>query len=946
MNQSVGHFHEIIPWNFITKYHPGVVVQKDGLLQRSFAYRAPDADSLSEYEIENLSIRVADFAKRLGQGFAFFFEAQRYTTNEYPRGSFSSAFDTLSSYLIEKEREKSFTTAGNHFESSYYITITWRPPVESIKKLTSLFIQGAFSDDSGVMKDNIEFFVNETNSLIGLLANYMLIKPLDNQETVEYLHSSLSFNRHPINFPHTQIFLDRILPDSELINDYMMPMGPTMHLGQFYIPIIGLLDFPEATHPAIFEKLNRARIEYRWVTRYICLSKDEAKNEAAKKEKSHRGNRKSLLQTFAETTSGPGAGSTVINHGAGVKEADSISAGIEIETDQAALGYYTACVMVWDRDYRRALKKAEFVRNIINTAGFSCKEENYNALEAFKSMMPGQVYANYRALPVMSYNVSHCVPLSSVWAGLRVNVHAGNVSGIDLPHVTCSTHEGTPFYFNLNPGGDVGHTAIWGPTGAGKSTLLNLLETQFFRYPNSKVVVFDKGRSCRQICLASGGLFFEPAAENSAGISFQPLRDLETDRDIMDASDFLESLCTVNKYNVTPKMREAINENLHLMREIPKKDRTLTSFVHYANSFMDPDTNRPLFREAMSDYLYPGGKYAKIFDSSASKLSLDTRFLAIEMEALMNRGENCIVPALIYLFNLVEKNFDGRLTLLVLDEAWLFLKNVIFSEKISEWLKVLRKKNVFVVFATQDVADVLNSPLRTTIAQQCLTKIYLADNYALTNTMIQVYRDIGLTDTEIEGIANAQMKQDYFYTSPLGRRMFQLDLGPLSLALIGTPKHDLLDELIKEKGAGVPLCKEILARSKIDYSQYMGKDAPTEEQFTIVTKAAEQQPPTGFFPPSPMVAAAPANFSSSSAVESTAGAAAILDAVSSLPARRKKGQGRVADELAQSLGISPSTVYQAMKILKFGGEELIERVRNGEIGIKKASRSLKQKEAV
>jgi type IV secretion system protein VirB4 len=45
-----------------------------------------------------------------------------------------------------------------------------------------------------------------------------------------------------------------------------------------------------------------------------------------------------------------------------------------------------------------------------------------------------------------------------------------------MPHLVCSTQEGTPFFLNLNPGGDVGHAAIWGPTGAGKSTLLNLLE--------------------------------------------------------------------------------------------------------------------------------------------------------------------------------------------------------------------------------------------------------------------------------------------------------------------------------------------------------------------------------------------------------------------------------------------------------------------------------------
>ena len=675
MSRSFAQLHTILPWNFITKFCEGVVVQKDGALQRSFAYRAPDADSLSGFEVNCLSLRINDFAKRLGAGWAIFIEAQRVSVQEYPKSlRFSSAFDTLASYLIEREREEAFTAAGRHFDSSYYITVAWKPPAEGAKKLADMFVQGGKEGGAKSIRESVAYFVNESNSVIGLLANNMRIEPLSNSRTLDYLHSAISFERHPIRFPHTQILLDRVLPDSELVNDL------TLKLGKYYIPIVGVNDFPDETYPAIFEPLNRTGIEYRWSTRFICLSKEEQKKEAARKEKAHRGARKSFAQVFAESTAGPGGagGSTVYNHGAGVKEEDSIQAGIEIETDEAALGYYTSCVMVWDRRHDIAQQKAEFVRGIINSAGFTCKLETFNALESFKSMLPGQVYANYRALPVMSYNFSHAVPLSSVWAGQRRNAHAGRVSGVDLPHVTCSTLEGTPFYLSLNPGGDVGHAAIWGPTGAGKSTLLNLLEAQFFRYPNSQVIVFDKGRSCRQICLASGGLFFEPAGEDLEGVSFQPLRCLETDRDLADASDFIESCFQVNGKPVEPAMRASIKQTLELMRGVPENARTVTTFLHYCN-YQDPATKRNIFKEHMGDYRWLGGKFGKVFDSAYSGLSLDSRFLAIEMEALMNRGEGCVVPALVYLFNLVEKKFDGRLTLLILDEAWLFLKNEAFS---------------------------------------------------------------------------------------------------------------------------------------------------------------------------------------------------------------------------------------------------------------------------
>jgi type IV secretion system protein VirB4 len=923
VSESIGSFYQLLPWNFITKFHEGVVVQKDGILQRTFAYRAPDVDSSGPLEINAIAVRVNDFAKRLGSGWAFQLEAQRFQLQDYAR----SDFDALAPYLIDREREAGFKAAGRHFDSSYYLTFIWKPPSESIKKLTAMFIQSGSAEGEGMsIKQNVEFFVNESNSVASLLANNLLLAPLDNEETVHYLHSTISFNLHPIRFPNTQIMLDRILPDSDLENSLPMQLGIN------YIPIVGINDFPDESYPAVLDALNRARLEYRWVTRYICLDKEEGVKETRKKEKAHRGSRKTFWQTFAESTSGEPA--QTVNHGAGVKESDSITAGTEIETDIATLGYLSTCVMVWDADLKKAMKKADSVKTIINSKGFTCKEERYSALESFKSMLPGNVYSNYRALPVMSNTMAHVVPLSSVWAGFRSNIHTDRVTGVDTPHVICSTNEGTPFYLNLNVG-DVGHTAIWGPTGGGKSTLLNLLEMQFFKYPGSLVIVFDKGRSCRQPCLAAGGLFFEPASENADGISFQPLRELETDRDKQDAMDFIEACITVNGGIVTPPMRAAIKESLDQMSEIPVQRRTITSFVNYVN-YQDPELKRPVLKEMLGDYLWNGGKYGKTFDNKDSALSMDARFLVFEMETLMNRGENCVVPALVYLFNAVEKKFDGRLTLLVLDEAWLFLKNEIFADKITEWLKVLRKKNVFVVFATQDVADAANSPLKTTIIQQCLTKIYLADPSAATAVMTDVYLQFGLSDSEISLIAKSEMKRDYFYASPEGRRLFQLDLGPLTLSLIGSPDHSMLDKLSSKYEPGSALCEEILAEKGIDCRRFLNKDAPADP-----APVPRKKPVPGRITlpaEKPLPEKEPDAQGSQPAAPKNSG---FLEAVASIPDRKKdKGSGRAAAAVAELYKVSLSAVYQARAVLKHGPQELADALRLGEIPVKTAYKKL------
>jgi type IV secretion system protein VirB4 len=203
----------------------------------------------------------------------------------------------------------------------------------------------------------------------------------------------------------------------------------------------------------------------------------------------------------------------------------------------------------------------------------------------------------------------------------------------------------------------------------------------------------------------------------------------------------------------------------------------------------------------------------------------------IEMGRLMNMGEACVTPALMFLFHFIEKLYSrpggsptGDPTLLVLDEAWVFLDNEFFSKKIEEWLVTLRKKNVCCVFATQEVSKVASSKLRTTFVSQCLTKIYLADPNARTEILAENYRFFGLEENEIRAISHAVMKQDYFYKSPLGARMFQLSLDPFQLALL-SPDHDMLDSLEAKFGrnSGTPLATEILKKKGFNYLEYLPK---------------------------------------------------------------------------------------------------------------------------
>ena len=119
------------------------------------------------------------------------------------------------------------------------------------------------------------------------------------------------------------------------------------------------------------------------------------------------------------------------------------------------------------------------------------------------------------------------------------------------------------------------------------------------------------------------------------------------------------------------------------------------------------------------------------------------------MEALMQH-KALIAPVLTYLFHRLEARFDGRPTLLILDEAWTFLDDALFAARIREWLKTLRKKNVAVVFATQSLADIERSTIAPALIESCPTRIFLPNDRALEPQARSVYERFGLNARQIE----------------------------------------------------------------------------------------------------------------------------------------------------------------------------------------------------
>jgi type IV secretion system protein VirB4 len=318
---------------------------------------------------------------------------------------------------------------------------------------------------------------------------------------------------------------------------------------------------------------------------------------------------------------------------------------------------------------------------------------------------------------------------------------------------------------------------VVGPTGAGKSVLLALLAMQFRRYAGSRVCLFDKGWSARAAVLAMGGAHL--ALGSSAGavkdaFALQPLRRVDEPAERSWASEWVAALLEHQKVAVTPEVKDAIWSALGSLASAPANERTLTGLTLLLQS--------NALKSALLPYTLEG-PLGSLLDAAEDRLEI-ADVQCFETEALMGRPD-AVLPVLLYLFHQLEQRFDGSPTLLVLDEAWIFLDNPLFAARIREWLKVLRKKNVGVVFATQSLADVAASSIAPAIVESCPQRIFLPNDRAVEPQARAAYQGFGLNDRQIELIARATPKRDYYLQSRRGNRLFELGLGRIALAFCG-----------------------------------------------------------------------------------------------------------------------------------------------------------------
>ena len=793
-----------LPWAALVA--PGVVLNKDGSFQRTLRFRGPDLESATEAELVSASARVNNALRRLGSGWAMFFDAERREALGYPE----SRFPDPASWLVDKERQASFEGEREHYESLYHLTLLWLPPADAQAAAERALIERSAGNKGRDWREALARFVAETNRALDLLSGFMPeVRALDDEETLTFLHAAVSGRRHRVAVPETPMYLDAFLADTPLAGG-LEPM-----LGETHLRTVTVLGFPAMSRPGLLDALNHQDFAYRWVTRFVALDKAEATRALTRLRRQWFNKRKSVTALLREVMYNQPVQLT--DSDADNKVADADLALQALGQDYVSFGYLTATVTVADESAAAADEKVRAVERVVNGLGFTAKRERLNAVEAWLSSLPGHVYANVRQPLLHTLNLAHLMPLASVWAGPSRNAH---LSG--PPLLFAQTSGSTPFRLSTHVG-DVGHMLVVGPTGAGKSVLLALMAMQFRRYEGARIYLFDKGWSARAAVLACGGGHHALGSGAEAGegtLAFQPLRRIDEPARRSWAAEWLAALLEQQKVAVTPEVKDALWSALGSLASAPPGERTLTglSLLLQSNAL----------KSALLPYTLEG-PFGALLDAAEDRLAL-ADLQCFETETLMGQA-GAVMPVLTYLFHRLEERFDGSPTLLVLDEAWLFLDNPLFAARIREWLKVLRKKNVAVLFATQSLADIADSSIAPAIIESCPQRIFLPNDRAVEPQQRAAYERFGLNGRQVELIARATPKRDYYLQSQRGNRLFDLGLGRIALAFCGAsdPAAQRRIDIILAESAGAPgaFARRWLEENGLDWAAAALSDFPT-----------------------------------------------------------------------------------------------------------------------
>ena len=323
---------------------------------------------------------------------------------------------------------------------------------------------------------------------------------------------------------------------------------------------------------------------------------------------------------------------------------------------------------------------------------------------------------------------------------------------------------------------------VLGPSGSGKSFFTNHLVRQYYEQ-GTHIVLVDTGNSYQGVCelihhktKGKDGIYFTYTEDNP--IAFNPFYTDDGVFDIEKRESIKTLILTLWKRDNEPPTRaeevalsNAVNLYLQLVKDNPSHTPSFNGFYEYIKNdyrailqekqVREKDFDLANFLNVLEPY-YKGGEYDYLLNSDKELDLLSKRFIVFEIDTIKDHPILFPVVTIIIMEVFINKmrRLKGIRKMILIEEAWKAIAKEGMAEYIKYLFKTVRKFFGEAVIVTQEVDDIIHSPIvKESIINNSDCKILL-DQRKYMNKFDAIQAMLGLTEKEKSQILSINLSND------------------------------------------------------------------------------------------------------------------------------------------------------------------------------------------
>ncbi|MBO5887301.1 MAG: TraG family conjugative transposon ATPase [Bacteroidaceae bacterium] len=408
-------------------------------------------------------------------------------------------------------------------------------------------------------------------------------------------------------------------------------------------------------------------------------------------------------------------------------------------------------------------KCTNHIENAFGRLGIHISKRAYNQLELFVNSFPGNCYG-------MSADYDRFLTLGDAAACLMYKEHIQHSEDTPLK-IYYTDRQGVPVAIDIsgkegrNKITDNSNFFVLGPSGSGKSFHMNSVVRQLWEQ-DTDIVMVDTGNSYEGLCEYVGGKYISYTEEHP--ITMNPFRIKREELNI-EKIGFLKNLIMLiwkGTQGEISKTEDRLIEQViteYYDGYFQKRSIQELSF----NTFYEFSTRRipeicdenglhgidlSAYNYLMKDF-YKGGNHERTLNESLDSTLFDETFIVFEIDSIKDDPLLFPLVTLIIMDTFIQKmRIKKNRKCLVIEEAWKAIASPMMAEYIKYLYKTARKFWASVGVVTQEIQDIIGSPIVKEAIINNSDVVMLLDQSKFRERFDDIKAILGLTDVDCKKI--------------------------------------------------------------------------------------------------------------------------------------------------------------------------------------------------